>query len=191
MGLDAHTPEDVRFHHGLVLQAWRSMLGTRRAIYLSGPITTGLIWVEAVEAGRTADGRSAVIAENGRRIGEAAEYLRHETGDVVLEPATLTVKGWSQDDYLALWTTFIERHASEVRFVPNWQYSIGCAREFKAAHRHGLPTRDLAGGTIAAEHGQLAIRAAASDVRRRSGDANSLLRLANDLQQAADQIRSP
>jgi hypothetical protein len=189
--LDAHTPEDVRFHHGLVLQAWRSMLGTRRAIYLSGPITTGLIWVEAVEAGRTVDGRSAVIAENALRIGEAAEHLRRETGDVILEPATLTVKGWSQDDYLALWTTFIERHASEVRFVPNWQYSIGCAREFEAALRHGVPTKDLAGGTIAAEDGLLAIRAAASDVRRRSAEAHPLLRLADDLQQAADRVASP
>ncbi len=128
----------IDFQHALVLQAWDCLIGEGKVTYISGPITTGLRWVEAVEGG--ADAGKPVIEANCEAIRQAASYMRHVTGGLVLEPASLHVETWSQDDYLALWMTVIERHASTVAFVDGWSYSIGCAHEFERAVIHRIPT---------------------------------------------------
>lgn len=134
--------------HALIFQAWRCVLGTNRhAIYLSGPITTGPRFIEGREAEGTQDGEG-ILRANIAEIIESADRLRQETGRTVIEPGSLAVPSWSQDDYLALWTNLIERHISEVRFLNGWDASIGCALEYERAARHGIDRCQLNGVPI-------------------------------------------
>lgn len=155
----AFAPNDIALHHSLIFQAWRCALGQSRIIYLSGPITTGLRWIDALKAGE-ANAQSDVIAANSQDLLAAAAALRTNATAIVIEPASLTVGGWSQTDYLTLWTELIERHAGEVRFLEGWAFSNGCAHEFERALRLGIPTLNLAGVPIVRESGLSALRRA-------------------------------
>ncbi|HEX8585939.1 MAG TPA: hypothetical protein VF680_16205 [Allosphingosinicella sp.] len=169
----------VEFQHALVLQAWQCLIGDGRITYVSGPITTGLRWIEALESGSNPDG--PVINANCDTIRRAARKLRRETRELVLEPASLHVESWSQDDYLALWTTLIERHAAAVAFVEDWPYSIGCALEFERAVTHKVVARTLEGEPISRADGTALIRQAAEDVMARSATASRAATLAERL----------
>jgi hypothetical protein len=144
---------DAAAHQDLIFQAWRCLLGEGRAIYVSGPITTGLRWVEAVEAGRGETDRAAVLAANREALIAAAARLRVETGRTVIEPASLSVRGWSQADYLELWTNLIERHVGEMRLLPDWPFSIGCVTEFVRASRHQVAIVTLEGAPVSRADG--------------------------------------
>jgi len=112
-----------------ILDAWRCAIAQSGAIYLGGPITTGLRYVAGVKGDPQApDWRERIIAENIAELQSAAQALRRRRHKAVVEPGSLQVAGWSQTDYYALWQTFIERHASLVVFVPHWEYSAGSAR---------------------------------------------------------------
>jgi hypothetical protein len=131
-------------YRDLILRAWLSALGDRRVIYLSGPITTGLRRIAAEENGTDSPTLEGVKLANSKDIREAAERLRRENpSDIIVEPASFTAEGWSQPDYLQLWKDLIERHAGEVCFLPNWQYSVGCAEEFDHAVALGVATSNL------------------------------------------------
>ncbi len=106
----------VRDQHDLLFQAWRCVLGDSRVTYVSGPITTGARWVDAVLDDRAATARVAVIEANNQALHAAAAQLRRKLGRVVIDPASFAMPNWSQTDYLILWTDLIERHAGEVRF---------------------------------------------------------------------------
>ncbi len=137
--------------HALIFQAWRCILGSdRHAIYVSGPITTGLRFIAAREVGAGSDG-GEILRANIADIFESADRLRRETGRAIIEPGSLTVPSWSQDDYLALWTELIERHISEVRFLDGWDASIGCALEYERAAEHGIDRCRLDGTPIPLE----------------------------------------
>jgi hypothetical protein len=143
--LNSATVEEQR---DLIFQAWRCILGAERhAIYVSGPITTGQRLIDAREAGAGQDG-CCVLRANIAEIIESADRLRHETGRTVIEPGSLTIRTWTQDDYLALWTNLIERHIAEVRFLDGWDTSIGCALEYEQAARHGVDRCTLDGVPI-------------------------------------------
>jgi hypothetical protein len=182
----AQLSPEVIMHHGLIFQAFECVIGDERAIYLSGPITTGLAWVEAVQAGKP--DRDTVIAANSAVMRDAARKLRNETRQIVIEPASLTVRGWSQEDYLELWTNVIEKHASEVRFMRGWQYSIGCALEFRRAARRHIATTELDGARISAADGVDALNGAVSDLRLRSRRTESLQALAVALSAVAEEM---
>ncbi len=138
----------VNEQHALIFQAWCCILGSERhAIYVSGPITTGLRFIAAREAEAGPDGDD-ILRVNIADIIESAERLRRETGRAIIEPGSLTVPSWSQDDYLALWTNLIERHIAEVRFLDGWDASIGCALEYERAAQHGIARCRLDGTPI-------------------------------------------
>lgn len=184
----AREATSIEFQHALVLQAWKCLIGDGRVVYVSGPITTGLRWIEALEKG-VQHGRS-VIDSNCETIRLAAKRLRQETNEFVLEPASLHVESWSQDDYLALWTMLIERHASAVAFVDGWPYSIGCALEFERAARHGISTRTVDGRAISREIGTAMIRQAAETVLAKTEVAPEAAAMAERLVAVALRLES-
>jgi hypothetical protein len=54
----------------------------------------------------------------------------------VIDPTALPdLDGWTQEDYYLLWGRVIERYASTVVFLDDWQYSNGCVYEFLVAQR--------------------------------------------------------
>lgn len=139
----------VSDQHALIFQAWQCILGSdRHAIYVSGPITTGPRFIAVRERGGADDEKKQVLAANIADIVEAAARLRKETGCIVIEPGSLSVQTWSQDDYLELWTNLIERHIAEVRFLDGWEASIGCALEYERARQHGVTRCRLDGSSI-------------------------------------------
>lgn len=139
----------VSDQHALIFQAWRCVLGSdRHAVYVSGPITTGLRFVAMREHDPAQGNEMSVMQANIADIIEAAWLLRRETGRTVIEPASLSVQNWSQSDYLELWTSLIERHIVEVRFLDGWQASIGCVLEYERALGHGIGRLRLDGTPI-------------------------------------------
>ena len=175
-------------YHELIFSAWRCALGDTRIVYCSGPITTGKRWIEAVEAGEYEAARPHVVAQNSEDLLTAARNLRLVLNRVVVEPASLEVRSWSQDDYLYLWTELIERHAGEVRFLPHWAYSNGCAHEFERALTHGVATLELDGRPIGRRSGLDELRFARDDLARRAVRFPQLGRLAASIEQVVDRI---
>lgn len=133
-------------YHLAIFQAWACAFGASAVVYLSGPITTGKRLLAAIEEGRPLD---TVLPENLADMRETAHRLRQQVPPIVLDPSPLTVAHWSQKHYMLLWRGLIERHAREVRFMPDWEYSRGCAEEFVFATALGIPTLDLEGSAIA------------------------------------------
>lgn len=176
----------VGSQHALVLQAWQCLIGDATVTYVSGPITTGLRWLQAIEADKD-PGRS-VIDANCESIKLAARHLRNERQGLVLEPSSLHVESWSQDDYLALWTTLIERHASAVAFIEGWSYSIGCALEFEHAVNQNIVTTTLDGQPIARAAGAMLIQQAAEDVMARLLAVPAAVKLAKRLSAVASRL---
>jgi hypothetical protein len=157
-----------------IRQIWRSAFGSTRVAYLSGPITTGRRFIDWWRGGGHAlaansdDYRSAlraqVIQPNEAAIKLTAELLRAKHPEPVVEPATLFVSNWSQQDYLTLWEQFITDHASRILLMDGWEFSAGCASEFCRAHLDGVPTHRIDGTPVVARDGIAAIRRALGEV---------------------------
>jgi hypothetical protein len=124
-----------------LMQAWDCAFGDARVIYLSGPITGGRQLLDGAT-------RSEAVRRNCADLRATAARLRRERNEIVVEPGSLDIPGWSQPDYLALWGDFIERRARLVLFMPGWEYSVGCTSEFLRAHRHGVRTETISGSAI-------------------------------------------
>ena len=107
----------------LILNAFESVLPARGAIYCSGPLTSGplaLKWadrqgtqnidVDLLTKSEKQKFEDDVVEANRRNLFDAAERLRDETGEVVINPAAMPhSNGWAQSQWRELWRTVIER----------------------------------------------------------------------------------
>jgi hypothetical protein len=160
--------------HDAILGAWECAFAGSPVCYLSGPITTGLRKVERLRSSLGSYGDDgAVLRENSDALIATAKRLRAERRITIIEPATLTIPEWSQADYLALWEALIERHVGLIIFMPDWEYSIGCAIEFARAMAHDVRTETVSGAPITVEDGIALLSAACDDLR--ADDANGAL----------------
>jgi hypothetical protein len=177
--------------HQLLLQAWESVLAGVPTIYLSGPITTGprfLAWYQregrALRPDSAAYARALsenVIQPNNRDIQETATFLRRETHEPVLEPATLHIKEWEQADYLALWDRVIERFAGRLVVMPGWEFSAGCASEVLHAIECGLPIASVDGVQVTPSLATSMLRAATQEVGKLNVPISSLGTIADQI----------
>lgn len=173
-----------------IRQAWISAFGSRKVSYLSGPITTGLRfldwWKEAgcrldpQSADYAAALRAAVIAPNEAAIKRMAELLRPSSADPIIEPASLFVSDWTQRDYIELWESFIADHAARILLMDGWEYSAGCSAEFCRAHLEGVPTARIDGTPVVARDGIEAIRRALARVEAMAAAPSALIRSLRD-----------
>jgi hypothetical protein len=131
-----------------VLQAWECAFAGMKVVYLSGPITTGRHLVELTREGRSE--YMTVVNANSAALSTAAFRLRQMRAEVVVEPASLHIGGWNQSDYTRLWEFFIKRYAKLVIFMPNWEFSAGCAMEFACAAEVGVATESFDGTPVSA-----------------------------------------
>ena len=154
----ARSPDPLR---DAILSAWECVIPESGAVYLGGPITTGPRLIDArLRNPEASDVFERLIAENGDELRRAALLLRKRRNEVVVEPSSLRIRGWSQPDYYRFWQIFIEKHVRLVVFMPHWQYSIGCAREFMHAIACDIPVETLSGMPITAGQGVADIAAA-------------------------------
>ena len=169
-----------------IRRAWRSAFGSRKVAYLSGPITTGPRFIDwwgetghALAPGSdefAAGLRQYVILPNERDLQATAEILRGRNTEAVIEPASVFVTDWSQQDYLILWEEFITDHASRILLMDGWQFSAGCATEFCRAHLEGVPTALIDGSPVVARDGIDAIAQAIASVEQLPERPEALLR---------------
>jgi hypothetical protein len=102
--------------------------------------------------------------------------MRAETGQTVIEPASLTMPNWQQPDYLELWSVVIERFVRKLVVMPGWEMSAGCVYEVEKAYVQGIPVYDLYDNLI--ERGY-----AIESIRRYLSEVPAILR--QDMSRAA------
>lgn len=164
----------------------------REAEYVSTPITTGprfMEWYRA-EGAKLERGSDAykqaheekVIVPNSLHAKQFVEHLRTERR-IVIEPTSLNVAHWTQNDFRHLWGQVIERYARRVWLLDGWQYSSGCAFEFYVACRNGVETLSEKGDYIARRQGAEMIEAAIADIESIGQSTDFLRAAAAGLQQ--------
>lgn len=154
-----------------------SVVPHRAAVYVAAPITSGrrfIDWFPMRPAGLGV-GTAAYLAEHQRHVVEpncraaAAEVarLRGALSGVVIDPTAVTLNGWSQADYHALWGSVIERFARAVVFLDGWEYSGGCVYEFFTTLRTGAATLTATLTPLGRAAGTGAIQRAVATMRER------------------------
>lgn len=168
------TATEVHRLHAALLSALRCVVPNRSAIYLSGPITTGLAFAEWYRSegmtlercGTQYDARKAevVIRPNEEAILAAAQRVRQRERACVIEPASLRVPLWTQRDYHSFWMSVLQEFVGRVVVIRGWDYSVGCAIEIAHAIEADIPINDLNGARLQSEEVKVALRRAAEVV---------------------------
>jgi hypothetical protein len=96
--------------------------------------------------------RRKVIIPNERQARKYSAMVRQQSGGrLVLNPGTLFVPGWSQRDYLDLWTYAINSFAQEVVVTPEWAYGTGERIEVNLALLSMLKVSNLQGRQLSVD----------------------------------------
>lgn len=169
------------------LSAFDCVLDGEKALYASSELTTGKRLYDLMrEVGvRDVESLKRKIGEEAYRLrlwepnfAEALDFARQvralSGGELVVTPAPLVVRGWTQPEYLSLWETAIRTRIKKLFFGPGWQYSNGCAFEFSVAWDAGLPACDAEGRPLDLEAGAALIAAAAAELESGGFDASGL-----------------
>jgi hypothetical protein len=157
----------------LLFEAFASVIGTSRAAYVCGPLSTGRLYYEAI-----ASGSSATVAEiqaNNRSIMHAfAEGLRERRCYSVIDPGVLAIPEWTDADVGEFFIDVIDRFARELWCIPGWEYSRGATKEFQFAVSRGIACRDEQGNIITPAQGRAMIELAVHYVSSLGLDASRL-----------------
>lgn len=183
--------DEVLIEQSNMLQAMACGVKRKNCLYLSGPITTGKNFLEwYVKIGREIRNnyehykvavRSEVIKKNENKIIAVAEKLRKNKRCSVIEPGSLLMGSWSQKDYLHFWLRVLEEFATRVYMIDGWQFSVGCATEFRYATSRGLLIFSEHGNPITSIAGEIMILKAAYEIDKISIGDELLSDLANNL----------
>ena len=120
-------------------QVYKSIINTKDAIYISTPMTSGLLYMQAFdklpnelkETGLTEEYKKTLFNQNCQHARSVASMTRlHFPTSCVIDPTNVAIDGWEQNDYLAFWRKVITDYTRIIRFVNDWPYSNGCAYEF-------------------------------------------------------------
>lgn len=117
--------------------------GDRRvAVYYSMPLTTGKRMYETMlkYGVRTAEELKRIspliLVEEIMKpnIAEAQNFVKalRQSGRPVIAPAELDAKvaGWKDQHYIYFWYWVIYHWVKTIRFMPGWEFSNGCVREY-------------------------------------------------------------
>jgi hypothetical protein len=141
--LSADATEDVLF------AAMQSVAGPRSCCYVAGPLTSS----RAILLGHGFQSLSEIEAGNRSRMQEVAGNLRRTLSYPVIDSSILRVPGWAGPDYGRFFLRVIEELCFELRFVDDWQYSMGATKEFVRAQQLGIHCYDEVGGELAINNG--------------------------------------
>jgi hypothetical protein len=193
--------EKLSKKHELLLQAWECAFPRTGVIYLSGPITTGprfLRWFEATGKRLLPNRRNYfrsrkqhVIRPNEQDLKTEAARIRASQPIPVLEPASLFISSWSQNDYHLLWSRVIERFVNRIIVLDGWEFSTGCAAEFARAQRHNIPVWTQAGVLITCRSGLSMLRTAARKLHETGIGSEHIEHVIDELQRDAGESLVP
>jgi hypothetical protein len=121
-----------------------------KGIYLVVPVTSGiLLWdlakkhgfadLDRVRKDFPAEYEFQVLRQNRNAAEHLASFAaKRFPGEVVVNPWTVEVPGWSQAQYRRAWKGFILRFAKTLVVASGWQYSHGCVEEVTHALKHRI-----------------------------------------------------
>lgn len=179
-----------------LMQAFLCTVGKlRQATYVSGPITTGLRFIDwYISTGHNYLTDSTeyqkyryecVLSGNEADIISAANTLRDKSTSSVIEPASLHIPSWNQQDYHHFWIELMRRFVSRVVVLDGWQYSVGCVIEFQHAIKCGIQVETLDRMLITEIEGRKLIIKAVDDIASRGAAFDMLRQMAQSLKQHA------
>jgi hypothetical protein len=174
----------------MLLEALAACIPPKSATYCSAPITSGrrnFDWLRkigkdfgSIDHASDEDRRlhaQDVIAANCEHARQVVARLRKDRGGIIIDPTSFpAIAGWTQPDWLRFWGAVIERYASAVVFIDDWQFSNGCAEEFLIATSLKLPTFNEYGQPITLSQAAGLVEAAVAETRRFGGPTKSLER---------------
>ncbi|MFZ4856778.1 MAG: hypothetical protein ACOYL3_10315 [Desulfuromonadaceae bacterium] len=171
-----------------LLQAIKCATGGKVATYISGPITTGPRFIEwYISTGYLLENdyktyqqnkQISVVNLNESDLFEAAKSLRNNFTGPVIEPASLHISCWKQNDYYLFWTELMRRFVSRVIALDGWQYSIGCVIEFHHAIKCGIQVETVNGELLKEENARKLIIDAAENIELRGASFELLKQMA-------------
>jgi hypothetical protein len=137
--------------------------GTQQVIYVAVPLSSGLrLWEVAAEHGLSdpTQVRRRFRAEYESRVWRPNMEDAHKAftraarlfpEGCIINPAKLSVRGWSQEQYRRAWKTFISQFVDTVLVSDGWAYSHGCVAEVLHALKIHLRVVDMANRTMSRE----------------------------------------
>lgn len=144
-----------------ILTVFRSLIPDRSAVYLAVPVTSGRrLWelARSQRCERLSDVRgqvpelfrTEVEIPNLAASRLFADQVRQRESYVV-NPAEVTLSGWSAVDYMRLWKHVIADYVNKIYLSDGWEFSSGCLEETDLAFSLGIPVFDSQGNTVTRE----------------------------------------
>jgi hypothetical protein len=154
-----------------------SVIGKEKAVYMSAPITSGKRLIEFHKKNgshlkpkyiySTKDISIQVAKYNRLHAEDIAKKVRRKINGMVIDPTLVAdLNGWTQDDYRFLWGKVIEKYASTVVCIDDWNYSNGCAYEFLIATQSKIETLDENLNSLSLDKGMILIQRAIEDLEQ-------------------------
>lgn len=186
--------------HQYLLSALECAVPRRSAFYISIPITTGLnflTWYKAT--GKSLDKKSyssahykEVVVTNVEKASKNILLLRdRHPGKIIIEPTSLEVPDWTQEQYLDFWGDVIKKFINRVYLSPGWSYSRGCAFEFLTAVENGIELFDINEEPISVFEGSNLIKKAVSEYTSLDLDSEFLSNIAARLDSISSAHEKP
>lgn len=192
----SHHPTTNHPHITMMVEVYKSVLGTDEVLYCSSPVTSGkryIDWLESIGK-KFADIDSAdethrilhhqeVIEPNRQHAQVIIQNLRYKTGKIVVDPTALPhIPGWTQQDWRLFWQQVIECYITTAFFVNDWQYSNGCVYEFWVAQKKGIPTFSETQQPLNLKAGINLINEAIITLQQRQGNTKFIEKVFQDLE---------
>lgn len=115
--------------------------------YLSGPVTGGPRYLRSLADLNIST--EDIIEQNLKALHDAEAALHHDDlASEVINPARLNVSGWTQQQYMELWTRVVRELVREVICLPGYALSAGCVEEVRLALSLDIPVRMLGDGGV-------------------------------------------
>lgn len=115
-----------------------------------------------------------IIIPNAKALREFAKTVARRTTLPVANPSDFHVRNWedNEDQYLAVWIPFVEKHAAELHMIDGWNYSTGATMEFltfleKQKSGQSVKIYDHEGKEIDAKRGLELVQEGIENIRTR------------------------
>jgi hypothetical protein len=142
MATDSIRRMSIQNEAGMMLDVFKTVISERKAIYCSGPLTSGrraIEWyrqhpdcerdIDTLSRGLRDDFERTVVDENARMFKHFVSQIRENTREVVIDPSALEGWNWNQSQWLEFWCDVISKYVRTVVLTPDWQYSKGSSVE--------------------------------------------------------------
>jgi len=118
-----------------IVEVYESMLGNRKAVYVSTPMTTGKNYF--LYGSKQYDNSNCV-----QRSRTFSFFQRLYGNKYVINPTYLTPmqdnECWDHDDWMFMWRKVIKKFVYKIIFIDGWEYSRGCLSEMEFALENGI-----------------------------------------------------